>query len=127
MEIKLRKPISSTTIRTGAARREGRQPSHDGECVTCYYVPGGDGTYLVEDNAGVSWSSYDEGEADDISDEARETGADDPRELEAEARDDVARDRGEPIGAVGDVATVGGECANIMVQWGWAEWPAEEA
>lgn len=46
-------PIRSTWIATGAARREGRQPSHDGEYVTVYAWRGDPGAWVASDNGGL--------------------------------------------------------------------------
>jgi hypothetical protein len=46
-------PIRSTWIATGAARREGRQPSHDGEYVTVYAWMGAPMAWIASDNGGV--------------------------------------------------------------------------
>lgn len=43
--------IKRGQISIGAARAEGRSPSHDGEYLAVYYKHGGD--YIIESNAGV--------------------------------------------------------------------------
>ena len=99
-------------ISTGAARAEQREPSHDGEYISIYYV-GGDGRYIAADNSGVAWTSETEtdfvGEAEDASLAA---------ELVEEARDLVAAGEG-------DTATypLGSEAAELAAAWGW-ELPA---
>ena len=40
-------------IRIGAARREGRAPSHDGEYLSVCYAADGSGDYIIEGNAGI--------------------------------------------------------------------------
>lgn len=44
-------PVYEARIAIGAARREGREPSHDAEYLSIYWRDNGE--YLVEDNAGV--------------------------------------------------------------------------
>ena len=63
----------------GAAREEGRQPSHDGEYLTIYSRPGSR-EWIAGDNAGVaatSWQSF----ADQVPGDAESIGLD--AEIEA--------------------------------------------
>ena len=47
--------VHQKLITIGAARREGRAPSHDGECITLAWDD--HGHWLIEDNAGVAADS----------------------------------------------------------------------
>ena len=50
--------IYQAQIPTGAARRDGRAPSHDGECVWVFWTTAeGLRRWIVEDNGGVSYTS----------------------------------------------------------------------
>lgn len=89
-------------IRIGAAREEGRAPTHDGEYLTVYYRPGHDG-YVVTHNAGVAWT--DESDAEDRD-----------GELDAEAQEIVAQDLGKP--ATGEWH-IGAEEFDFLVSAGW--------
>lgn len=53
--------IKCGIITVGKAFEEGRTPNHDGEYLSVYYVPGGE-QYIVEDNAGVTFTycNYDD-------------------------------------------------------------------
>jgi hypothetical protein len=48
--MKITKPFRQLTIAQGAALREGRQPSHDGEYIMLYID--GDGEWFLSGNAG---------------------------------------------------------------------------
>ena len=87
-------------IRIGAAREEGRAPSHDGEYLSVYYRAGR-GEYIVTHNAGVAWT--DESDAEDRD-----------GELDVEAQEIVAQDRGEPA-----TGHIGAEELDLMVSAGW--------
>jgi len=47
--------IYQVQIATGDARRDGRAPSHDGECVWLFWSRN---EWIIEDNAGVMSSSW---------------------------------------------------------------------
>jgi len=59
--------IYQAQIPTGAARRDGRAPSHDGECVWVFWTLATNTgmRWIVEDNAGVSYTSEDYDNADE--------------------------------------------------------------
>ena len=62
--------IQIKTIAVGAARAEGRYPSHDGEYITVYRVDG-DNDVIAENNAGT-FSLDDQGDEDQDWNEIRE-------------------------------------------------------
>ena len=53
------KRIYSEQVAIGKARREGRQPSHDGEYITIYWSD--DGRWFACNNAGLDHSDMDDG------------------------------------------------------------------
>lgn len=105
------KPIKFATIAVGDAYVEGRAPSHDGECLSVYYVPG-DERYMVEDNAGLAWTYY--GEEDVLNGAAEGELAELERQIN-EAHHIVSSDCGSPATFMGSAAI---ECA---VAFGWAD------
>ncbi len=106
------KLIRTGSIAIGDAKREGRVPSHDGEYLTVYYVPGDpEANYIVEDNAGVAWTSAGEGDAlNDCDQDFRS----EVEEQIAEARSILKCDRGVPA------RSMGSEARGIAIGWGWA-------
>ncbi|RJQ07547.1 MAG: hypothetical protein C4551_06480 [Bacillota bacterium] len=108
------KRIMTGSIAIGDAKREGRQPSHDGEYLSVYYVPGGR-DYIVESNAGVAWTS--EGEDDALGECAMNEGEAVVRELEEQ----IAEARAITTVAHGELArTMGAEARSAAIAWGWA-------
>lgn len=106
-------------VATGAARREGREPSHDGEQLTILH----DGDeYIADSNGGVAFTSRNEEEAlDDYryprdSDEEYFERMTSDQEVLAEIRAGVAAGAGVPIEEYN-----GGEAVDIMRSWGWIE------
>lgn len=62
--------IYQAQVATGAARREGRAPSHDGECVWVFWTTADTLLrWIVEDNAGVSYTSENYADVDVDDDE----------------------------------------------------------
>ncbi|MCL6479881.1 MAG: hypothetical protein K6T65_16035 [Peptococcaceae bacterium] len=104
------KNICQDIIVIGAARKEGRAPSHDGEYLTVFYVPGED-DYIVEDNGGLAWTSY--GETDVVSD-APDEEQEYMQSLVDDARRIVSQNTGSPARSMGFAAI------DIAIQWGWA-------
>lgn len=104
------KNIHQDIIIIGAAKEEGRAPSHDGEYLTVFYVPGEE-DYIVESNGGVAWTSFNE--SDVLSD------CDDEDRPELQSQIDVAnliisKNTGMPATSMGSYAK------DIAVEWGWA-------
>lgn len=104
------KNIHQDIIIIGAAKEEGRAPSHDGEYITVFYVPGQE-DYIVESNGGVAWTSFNESDVlSDCNDEDRP-------DLESqidEANLIVSKNTGKPVTSMGSSAK------DIAVVWGWA-------
>lgn len=108
------KNIKCYQVSIGAARAEGRQPSHDGEYFAVYYIPG-DPAWVAEGNAGVvasDYLTYCEAcveamcEDEDMLAEARE--------IDAEIERAVSNDSGDTA------ATCGAEAKDYMICNGWA-------
>lgn len=93
--------VKAAQITTGAARAEGRSPTHDGEFLTVYYRPD-DGQYIVVSNGGVQWTDDTEADVDDA-------------DLLAAVQGAVRDDLGEPA----DVERMGSEERDMMVSAGW--------
>jgi len=106
-----RRNVKTTRIAHGDSRSEGREPSHDGEYLTLYYVPGND-QWLLEDNARVTATD----------DAPRPDGCDDDDQWEdvlVEVAEDMRRDRG-------DLAvSCGGASSTLMENMGWIQTDAE--
>lgn len=100
--------IKRGQISIGAARAEGRAPSHDGEYLSVYYKHGGD--YIIEGNCGVvatSWTIEDMiGMADDEDEALR---------WQAEAEAIVDTDSGEDW----DRERMGLESRELAEEFGW--------
>jgi len=97
--------ITYSRIACGAARDENRRPTHDGEYLALYYVPG-ETEWLLENNGGL--------EATD--DEPRPDGSEEDPQWEAilhEAEMDMACGTGTPA------VHCGGEASGCMVEMGW--------
>ena len=121
--MKVLKAIRSTQVSTGWARRQGMQPSHDGEYVVVYYVPGSD-EYLATDNGGVAWTYNNE---DCLYGEPGTYDADDYCEADEvldEIHEDVRAGRGEVVPA--NWEGPGGEACDLMVSMGWIARDEEE-
>ncbi len=101
--------IKKGIIVTGRAYDKGRAPSHDGEYISVWYVPGDD-RYIAEDNGGVAWTVYD---ATDVLAEADFDPTLD-RQIQ-EAGQIVATDDGEDV----TIDALGSEAADIARKWGW--------
>lgn len=98
------KNILTARIATGQTRAEERQPSHDGEYITVYYVPGE--ADVVAENNGGTFSLDDEG-------------GDDPDEttwidIRAEAYALMLRGDGEPL------RSCGSEAKSEIIALAWA-------
>ena len=103
--MKATKNIQASRIDTGAARDEGRAPSHDGEYMTLFYVPG-ESDWILEGNGGVVTTD----------DDPRPGGTDDDPQWEsmlAEVLDDIAKGHG------GEATSCGHEASGLMEQIGW--------
>lgn len=97
--------IRSSRIAIGAAREEGRQPSHDGEYLALYYTPG-ETEWVLEDNGGVVATD----------DDPRPIGTEDDPQWEdvlAEIAEDIAKDRGTLA------RSSGREAQGLMEEMGW--------
>lgn len=106
--------IKRAQVAVGAAHEEGRAPTHDGEYVAIYYVPGMS-VYAAEDGGGLAWTSLGEDSViGDAYDQSEEAGAEMERQV-AEARRAVAQDLGEPV-EDGEMGSAAIECAR---EWGW--------
>ena len=103
--------IKRGEIRIGAARREGRAPSHDGEYLSVYYAA--DGDYIIEGNGGVVSTIYNISDVlADASDPAAEA---EIGRWQAEAEAIVAEDAGEDW----DAEHMGCEARALAAEFGW--------
>lgn len=105
--------IAKADVRTiyiliGKARDEGRMPSHDGESLTLYYVPGDD-RWLLEDNGGVAASSFD----------PRPDGTEEDSQWDG-ILDEVAIDI-TMVEKYPRADDCGAEASEVMAEWGWLE------
>lgn len=105
--------IYADTITIGRAYEEGRAPSHDGEYLTVYYTRGSD-DYIVTDNGGVAWTSYN---WDDVRNDIDANA--DPEDVEEFERqlDEVERIMREQTGEL--VESMSPAAAEIASEWGW--------
>lgn len=112
-EVESMSAIHADIIWIGKAYEEGRAPSHDGEYLTVYYVPGGD-DYIVTDNAGVAWTSYN---WDDVRNDINANC--DPEDVDEFQRqlDEVERIMREQTGGL--VESMSPAAAEIASEWGW--------
>jgi len=108
------KDIRNYQVAIGDARAEGRQPSHDGEYFSIYYIHG-DPAWVAEGNAGVVASDFLT-----YREACIEAGCEDvnllaeAEEIDAEIEDAVSNDRD-------DIAiTCGAEARDYMIRNGWA-------
>lgn len=105
----MRPQVHQKRITIGAARREGRAPSHDGEFVTLAWDD--HGHWLIEDNAGVVADS--------------ETGVTYLDACGAEATAEDAEIQQEIDGYLatcppgGAAAGLGGQAQGLARSWGW--------
>jgi hypothetical protein len=103
--------IKRGEIRIGAARREGRAPSHDGEYLSVYYAA--DGDYIIEGNGGVVSTIYNISDVlADASDPAAEA---EIGRWQSEAEAIVAEDAGEDW----DAEHMGCEARALAAEFGW--------
>ena len=106
--------IKSIRITTGAARREDRQPSHDGEYITVFYRSADPTELIAEHNGGcfdIDDTSIDPNAFADI--EEAELAANEAEAIHDEAHYAAESDSGE-------IATrCGSEARNIMISLGW--------
>lgn len=101
-------PIYQAQIPTGAARRDGRAPSHDGECVWVSWTTADTLLrWIVEDNGGVSYTSETYTDVDV-----------DEEEL-AEVMECIGEPGNQPF------AGSGSEALDLMVLAGWLQ-PCDE-
>ena len=126
--------IYTAIIPIGEARREGRQPSHDGEYLRLYWHSErreyGQPQWILEDNAGVAASHHsnyldafhdacptcefdEEGEPADEAEALAEA-----QEIQAEI-DTLIESEGAPA----DVERMGAEARQHAIQWGWLPIP----
>jgi hypothetical protein len=106
--------IKTARIETGKARAEGRAPSHDGEYITIYYVPGNTADIIAEHNAGT-FCLQDEGLHDiGLPESEEEALREEWNAIRDEAHEIVREDKGETI------RSAGSEARDEMILLGWA-------
>jgi len=116
-------------IPDGAARREGRTPSHDGEYLMLYWNPAklayGRPEWILEHNAGVAATchqDYEEACADNTyglvepTVEEFDVAAAEAKQIQYEIYE-IIRGIGDPL----DLELMGSAAQDLAVQWGWFE------
>lgn len=109
-------PLSTSYITTGAARSEGRAPSHDGEFLHVVANPA-TREWLAESNGGLAASNNNSFAAE----------SDDPEyaEYDAEAASIAASEADVPTGTYIDQRW-GAEMGELLITLGWAREATEE-
>ncbi len=110
------RPLATGQIRTGAARSEGRAPSHDGEYLYVVADPASGG-WLAQDNGGVAATSLGDNFA------ASNAYPGDPEAEALSAAFDAEADaiaRSEPDLPAGSVLHAGAALCAAAVEMGWA-------
>lgn len=110
--------IKTSRIAVGKARVEGRQPSHDGEYITIYYLVGDtSGNVIAENNAGTfCWEDMQAPEG--LLEEEREEIEAECAAIYAEGEDDIRNQRGDVI-SLADFHRSSSVVAE-MIELGWA-------
>jgi hypothetical protein len=104
------RPVYQARIVAGAARREGRAPSHDAEYMTLYWTA--DDGWILDDNAGVVASDYEPYDVACRDADAAESIIAEAEEIQAEIDEAVT-------GARQLITGAGGEAREMMLQIGW--------
>jgi hypothetical protein len=104
--------VNSTYITIGAARAEGRAPSHDGEHMTL--AQDDQGRWLLENNAGLVGTVYGDTYLDACGDDATEE--DEAIQAEIDAWLALPMD---PDGNVAHALKLGRQGTECVVEWGW--------
>lgn len=106
----LQRPIFQHRIAWGAARREGREPSHDGEYMMLYWTDDSTEGWIAEDNAGVCCT--DDENYVEVCRDATE-------ELQAEAAA-IQTEIDDAVESPGNIITgAGGHATEILREMGW--------
>ena len=115
------------TIPDGAARKEGRDPSHDGEYLTLFWNPAkqeyGRPQWILQHNAGVCATCYQDyeevsGENNfglvEYTEEEMDAAIAEAKQIQYEIYE-IIRGIGEPI----DPERMGSEAQDLAAEWGW--------
>jgi len=108
--------VNKIGITIGAARREGRAATHDGECITLALDD--QGRWLLEGNAGLITTNYGDSYLSLCGDDA--TAEDEA--IQAEIEEAVKRTPDPDYDATNDLS-LGHEGTECAAEWGWVrEW-----